>query len=93
MRTQHVSVFGVATMVLILIATGLATRLAELALVSSMRLTSVGGGGMISPQDVVLALSYTGNTDELVRLLPSLKSLRVPVISIGGSFKATNWLA
>lgn len=52
MRTHHISVFGVATMVVILIATGLATRLAELALVSAMRLTSVGGGGLISPEDL-----------------------------------------
>ena len=68
MRTHHISVFGVATMVLILIATGLATRLAELALVSSMRLTSVGGGGMISPEDLA-----SGDTRRvgwaLVRLL------------------------
>lgn len=40
-------------MVVILIATGLATRLAELAMVSAMRLTSVGGGGLLSPQDLV----------------------------------------
>jgi hypothetical protein len=52
MRTHHISVFGVATMVLILIATGLATRLAELALASAMRLTSVGGGALLSPQDL-----------------------------------------
>lgn len=52
MRTHHISVFGVATMVLILIATGLGTRLAELALGSAMRLTSAGGGGLISPEDL-----------------------------------------
>lgn len=68
MRTHHISVFGVATMVLILIATGLATRLAEVALQSAMRLTSVGGGGMISPEDLA-----SGDTRRvgwaLVRLL------------------------
>lgn len=68
MRTHHISVFGVATMVLILIATGLATRLAELALQSAMRLTSVGGGGFISPEDLA-----SGDTRRvgwaLVRLL------------------------
>ncbi len=53
MRTHHISVFGVATMVVILIATGLATRLTEVAMVSAMRLTSVGGGGLLSPQDLV----------------------------------------
>ena len=68
MRTHHISVFGVATMVLILIATGLATRLSELALQSAMRLTSVGGGGFISPEDLA-----SGDTRRvgwaLVRLL------------------------
>lgn len=44
-----------------------------------------GDIGLISPKDAVLALSYTGNTDELVRLMPSLKSLRVPVIGLGGN--------
>lgn len=44
-----------------------------------------GDLGLVTPKDVVLALSYTGNTDELVRLLPSLKSLRVPIIGLGGN--------
>jgi arabinose-5-phosphate isomerase len=44
-----------------------------------------GDLGIIRPQDVILALSYTGNTDELVRLLPSFRSLRVPVIGLGGN--------
>jgi hypothetical protein len=52
MRSRHISVFGVATMVLILIATGVATRLSELALVSAVRLTSAGGGGMLTPADL-----------------------------------------
>lgn len=68
MRTHHISVFGVATMVVILVATGLATRLAELALVSAMRLTSVGGGGMISPEDLVSGDTRTVGW-ALVRLL------------------------
>lgn len=44
-----------------------------------------GDLGLISPNDAVLALSYTGNTDELVRLVPSIKSLRVPIIGLGGN--------
>jgi arabinose-5-phosphate isomerase len=44
-----------------------------------------GDLGVISPQDAVLALSYTGNTEELIRLLPSIQSLRVPVIGLGGN--------
>jgi hypothetical protein len=53
MRTHHISVFGVATMVAILLATGMLTRLAEVALVSAVRVTSVGGGGLLTPSDLV----------------------------------------
>jgi hypothetical protein len=55
MRTQHVSVFGVATMALILAATGAATRLAELGLASAVQLTTAAGGGYLTPDDVVFA--------------------------------------
>lgn len=47
-----------------------------------------GDLGMITASDAVLALSHTGNTDELVRLLPSLKKLRVPIIGIGGNARS-----
>ena len=53
MRTQHVSVFGVATMVMILLATGVATRLAEVGLASAVRLTTAAGGGFMTPDDLV----------------------------------------
>ncbi|MBL7714675.1 MAG: KpsF/GutQ family sugar-phosphate isomerase [Bdellovibrionales bacterium] len=43
-----------------------------------------GDLGMVAQGDVVLALSYTGNTDEVIKLIPALKSLDVPVISIVG---------
>lgn len=43
-----------------------------------------GDLGLISRGDCVLALSYTGNTEELLRLLPSLKHLQVPIIGLGG---------
>ncbi|MEN9723184.1 MAG: hypothetical protein RJB38_1170 [Pseudomonadota bacterium] len=44
-----------------------------------------GDLGMITPADVVLALSHTGNTEELLRLVPSLKALGVPLIGLGGN--------
>ncbi|OFZ21304.1 MAG: hypothetical protein A2X94_07590 [Bdellovibrionales bacterium GWB1_55_8] len=44
-----------------------------------------GDLGIIRSEDTVLALSYTGNTDELVRLLPLLKKMNVPVIGLGGN--------
>jgi hypothetical protein len=55
MRTQHVSVFGVATMALILAATGAVTRLAELGLASVVQLTTAAGGGYLTPDDLVSA--------------------------------------
>ena len=44
-----------------------------------------GDLGLIRPEDVVLALSYTGNTDEVVRLIPSFKRLGVAVVGLGGN--------
>lgn len=44
-----------------------------------------GDIGMIGPQDTALALSYTGNTEEVIKLIPSLKNLGVPVIGMGGN--------
>ncbi len=43
-----------------------------------------GDLGVVASHDVLLALSQTGNTDELLQLLPSLKRLKVPVIAIAG---------
>ncbi len=43
-----------------------------------------GDLGMITPIDLVLALSYSGETDELKRLLPSIKAMAVPLIGITG---------
>jgi arabinose-5-phosphate isomerase len=47
-----------------------------------------GDLGLVSTKDAVLALSYTGNTEELISLLPSLKVLGVPVIGIGGNSRS-----
>ena len=55
MRTQHVSVFGVAAMALILAATGAVTRLAEVGLASAVQLTTAAGGGYLTPADVAAA--------------------------------------
>ena len=43
-----------------------------------------GDLGMITPRDVVLALSFSGETEELKRLLPSIQAMRVPLISLTG---------
>ncbi len=44
-----------------------------------------GDLGMIVPGDVVLAASYSGNTEELVRLVATLKRLGVPLIAMTGN--------
>lgn len=44
-----------------------------------------GDLGLVREGDVVLALSYTGNTDEVVRLVPILKSRGVKVVGLGGN--------
>lgn len=44
-----------------------------------------GDLGGVRSGDSALILSYTGNTDEIVRLLPSLKSLGTPIIGLGGN--------
>lgn len=50
---------------------------------------SHGDLGMITPKDVVLALSNSGTTAELVTLIPLLTRMRVPVISMTGNPHST----
>jgi len=45
---------------------------------------SHGDLGMITPRDVVLALSNSGETDELLTILPLIKRLGVPLIALTG---------
>ncbi len=44
-----------------------------------------GDLGMIAAEDVVIALSYTGETDELVALLPYIKRLGIGLIALTGN--------
>ncbi len=46
---------------------------------------SHGDMGMITRSDCVLALSNSGNTDEIITLLPLIKRLNIPLISITGN--------
>jgi arabinose-5-phosphate isomerase len=50
---------------------------------------SHGDLGMILPQDVVLALSYSGETDELLFILPVIKRQGIPLIAITGNPKSS----
>ena len=48
-----------------------------------------GDMGMLVTGDTVLALSYSGETDEILRLLARIKRLGVPVISMTGERAST----
>lgn len=48
-----------------------------------------GDLGVVSDGDVVIVLSYSGETDEIRSLLPSLKRFNVKIIAITGSTKST----
>lgn len=44
-----------------------------------------GDLGAVAPEDVALILSHSGESDELIRLLPSLKSLTAGTIALTGN--------
>jgi arabinose-5-phosphate isomerase len=48
-----------------------------------------GGLGIVTADDVVLMLSNSGETDELIDLMPFLKRREVPLIAIVGSLNST----
>ncbi len=47
-----------------------------------------GDVGIINDGDVILALSYSGESEELLNLLPTLKRFSVKIISLTGNFKS-----
>ncbi len=48
-----------------------------------------GDLGIVNDGDVILALSYSGESDEMVHLLPALKRFSVQVIAVTGSPRST----
>jgi arabinose-5-phosphate isomerase len=50
---------------------------------------SHGDLGMITAQDVVLALSNSGETEEVITILPIIKRLGVPLIAMTGNASST----
>lgn len=48
-----------------------------------------GDLGLVSDGDAVLALSYSGESDELLNLLPALKRFAVKLIAITGAVRST----
>jgi arabinose-5-phosphate isomerase len=47
-----------------------------------------GDVGIVNDGDVILALSYSGESDELLNLLPALKRFSVKIISLTGNVKS-----
>jgi arabinose-5-phosphate isomerase len=52
-----------------------------------------GDLGMLSEGDVVIAISYSGNTKEVLELIPYIKFLKIPLISITGNMQSQLALA
>lgn len=48
-----------------------------------------GDLGMIRPKDTLLLISYSGETEEVIRLIPHLRRLEVPIISLVGRMGST----
>ena len=48
-----------------------------------------GDVGIINDGDVLLALSYSGESDELLNLLPALKRFSVKIIALTGNLKSS----
>lgn len=48
-----------------------------------------GDLGMINAKDVVLAISHSGETDELISILPTLKLLNIPFVLMTGNPHST----
>lgn len=52
-----------------------------------------GDLGVVSDGDVILTLSYSGETEELLRILPAIKRFDVRILSITGNRESTLGLA
>src|SRR5471032_1392747 len=48
-----------------------------------------GDVGLVNDGDVIVALSYSGESDELLNLLPALKRFSVKIISLTGNVKSS----
>ena len=48
-----------------------------------------GDLGMVNDKDIVIIISYSGESDEIITLLPSIKRLNIAVISMTGNSSST----
>jgi arabinose-5-phosphate isomerase len=47
-----------------------------------------GDLGMVTPDNVVLAISHNGNTEEILRLIPYIKHFKIKLIAMTGNLKS-----
>ena len=47
-----------------------------------------GDLGMVTPDNVVLAISHNGNTEEILRLIPYIKHFKIKLIGMTGNLKS-----
>lgn len=50
---------------------------------------SHGDLGMITTHDVIIAISYSGETEEISKILPLIKRLGIPLIALTGNVRST----
>ncbi|WP_457592459.1 KpsF/GutQ family sugar-phosphate isomerase [Hydrogenimonas sp.] len=48
-----------------------------------------GDLGMIGPDDLVIAISYSGESEELIKILPHIKRFDIPLIAMTGDREST----
>src|SRR5882762_4340200 len=48
-----------------------------------------GDLGIVNDGDIILALSYSGESEELLHLIPALKRFSVKIVSVTGSIKSS----
>ena len=48
-----------------------------------------GDLGMVSHEDIVIMISYSGESDEIISLLPGIKKMNVPIISMTGNTQSS----
>ncbi len=48
-----------------------------------------GDLGMVSPNDVIIAISYSGESDEIVRIIPNIKLIGATLVGITGNGNST----
>jgi hypothetical protein len=74
-------------MVVILLATGLVARLVDVAMASAVQVTSVGGGGLLTPDNLVGADQRHIALDLLRLLLPGLIVQALVIKLVVGSYR------